>query len=194
MKYFGEEGKEILIKDLFYGSLPAFQHDPIITLIDKCLEVGVSDIKQIAYVLATAYHESVRFKHKVEIGKGRAHSYGRPISIWRKTFNAFYGRGWVQLTWLGNYGQFTARLSAITGREIDLINNPDLIVKDDEINAYITVVGMKEGLFTGKKLDDYIGEDVGDDYEGARRIVNGTDKKALIAGYARKFEEALRYG
>ena len=190
MKHFGTEGKEYLIKNLFYGSLPAWQENPLIVLVDKCLEVGVTDIKQIAYVLATAYHESGRFKHKSEIGRGKGRSYGRLIQVWGGKRDAYYGRGWVQLTWLGNYGQFTARLSAITGQEIDLINDPDLITKRDDINAYITVVGMKEGLFTGKKLDDYLGND----YNNARRIVNGMDKHDLIASYAKKFEEALRYG
>lgn len=190
MKHFGEIGKQILIDDLFYGSLPSWQADPLVTLVDKCLEVGMTDIKQIAYVLATAYHESGRFKYKEEYGKGAGRDYGASTLVWRNRREAFYGRGWVQLTWLGNYGQFTAILSALTGRKIDLINHPELIYENDEINSYIIVVGMKEGLFTGKKLADYLG----DDYEGARRIVNGTDKAAQIAGYAKKFEEALRYG
>jgi len=190
MKHFGNEGREYLIKNLFYGSLPDWQANPLIMLVDKCLEVGVTDIKQIAYVLATAYHESGRFRFKEEIGKGNGRSYGRLIQVWGGKRDAYYGRGWVQLTWLGNYGQFTARLSAITGKEIDLINKPELITQRDDINAYITVVGMKEGLFTGKKLSDYLG----DDYNNARRVVNGMDKHDLIASYAKKFEEALRYG
>lgn len=190
MEYFGDKGRQYLIDHLFYGSLPTWQEDPLVLLIEKCLEVGVDDIKQIAYVLATAYHESNRFKAKEEYGQGRGRPYGNQSYIWSNKKDSFHGRGWVQLTWLGNYGQFTARLSVVTGEEIDLINNPELILERDDINAYITVVGMKEGLFTGKALSDYLG----DDYINARRIVNGTDKASLIAGYARKFEEALRYG
>jgi len=49
---------------------------------------------------------------------------------------------------------------------------------------------MKDGIFTGKKLSDYISS-AGVDYE-ARRIINGSDKQQLIAGYARKFESILR--
>ena len=190
MKHFGEKGKAILIKDLFYGSLPAFQHDPLVTIVDKCLEAGVTDIKQIAYVLATAYHESGRFKYDEEIGKGGNRQYSKPVYRYFNDTETYHGRGWVQLTWLGHYGKFSAILSALTGKMIDLINNPTMIQENDEINAYITVVGMKQGLFTGKKLDDYLGND----YVNARRIVNGTDKAGLIAGYASKFEEALRYG
>jgi len=190
MQYFGDEGRQLLIDKLFYGSLPSWQADPMVLLVDKCLELDVTNAKHIAYVLATAYHESNRFKAKEEYRKGRGRSYGQPVHIWSNKKSSFHGRGWVQLTWLGNYGQFTARLSAITGKEIDLINNPEIILNDDQINAYITVVGMKEGLFTGKSMSDYLGND----YTAARRVVNGTDKAAQIAGYARIFEEALRHG
>jgi hypothetical protein len=48
-------------------------------------------------------------------------------------------------------------------------------------------------MFTGKNLADYI-RPGSIDYRNARRIVNGTDKANRIAGYAKKFEEALRKG
>lgn len=193
MKYFGEEGREYLIDNLFYGSLPEFQSEPLLILVDKCLEQDVVDVEQIAYVLATAYHESNRFKAKEEYRKGMGKRYGIQNWIWNNKKLSYHGRGWVQLTWLGNYGQFTARLSHVLGEPVDLINHPDIILEDDAINAYITVVGMKEGLFTGRAMKDYIsGDEV--DYVNARRVVNGTDKASLIAGYAKHFEEALRYG
>ena len=178
---------ELLKKDLFYGSLPDWQKAPIETLINICLEQGMGG-KHIAYVLATAYHESDRFKTKEEYRKGHGRKYGTRLPVWNHVSTSYHGRGWVQLTWLGNYAQFSARLSALSGEEVDLVNNPDLIINNDKINAYITVVGMKEGLFTGKKLSDYA------DYVAMRRVVNGTDKAAKIAEYAEKFEEALKYG
>ena len=54
------------------------------------------------------------------------------------------------------------------------------------IAAQILVRGCCEGWFTGKKLSDYL-----PDYVQARRVVNGLDKAALIAGYARSFEAAF---
>lgn len=193
MKYFGDKGRQYLVDNLFYGSLPKFQADPLILLVDKCLELEVLDVEHIAYVLATAYHESNRFKAKEEYRQGIGKRYGEFNWLWSNKKERYHGRGWVQLTWLGNYGQFTARLSSITGKEIDLVNHPEIILKDDNINAYITVVGMKEGLFTGKKLNDYINKG-NVNYKEARRTVNGVDKAELIASYANKFEEALRYG
>jgi hypothetical protein len=50
---------------------------------------------------------------------------------------------------------------------------------------------MLEGWFTGKRLADYI-QGSRCDYLDARRIVNGMDRAAPIAGYARAFEAILR--
>ena len=55
----------------------------------------------------------------------------------------------------------------------------------------IMLEGMKQGWFTGRKLSDYIYQSK-KDYVSARRIINGTDKANLIAGYADTFEKALR--
>jgi putative chitinase len=50
--------------------------------------------------------------------------------------------------------------------------------------------GMIKGMFTGRKLSDYFNA-TANDAEGARKIVNGTDKKALIAGYHKNFMDAV---
>jgi hypothetical protein len=51
--------------------------------------------------------------------------------------------------------------------------------------------GMRRGLFTGKKLSDYIDGDRCD-YKNARRIINGLDKWELIQQYAQTLEPTLR--
>jgi hypothetical protein len=50
--------------------------------------------------------------------------------------------------------------------------------------------GMRNGIFTGKKLNTYINGTTCD-YINARRIINGTDKASLIKGYAVNFEACL---
>jgi len=50
---------------------------------------------------------------------------------------------------------------------------------------------MANGSYTGKKLSDYI-NDQKCDFAGARRIVNGTDKKDEIAAIAQKFLSCLQ--
>ena len=52
-------------------------------------------------------------------------------------------------------------------------------------------VGMRKGLFTGKKLGDYIGAS-GCDYKNARRIINGVDQAGADCGYATTIEGILR--
>ncbi len=49
---------------------------------------------------------------------------------------------------------------------------------------------MIQGMFTGKKLSDYFNAAI-DDPVGARRIISGTDKAQLIAGYHKNFPNAI---
>lgn len=125
-----------------------------------------------AYILATAWHETAHTMQPIpEFGKGAGKSYG----------TTYYGRGYVQLTWQVNY----ARASKIVGA--DLVAHPDLALRPD-IAGQILINGMTAGWFTGKKLSDF----APGDYYNMRRIVNGMDRAALIAGYAEAFELALK--
>lgn len=101
----------------------------------------------------------------------------------------FLGRGYVQITGRTNY----ERAAAATG--YPLVGNPDLTMRPD-IAAEILRSGMVEGWFTGKSLSDYLPDAVGtrEQFKQARRIINGTDKDDLIAGYALDFQAALIAG
>ena len=59
-----------------------------------------------------------------------------------------------------------------------------------EISLFILVDGMKRGVFTGMKLDDYI-SDEGVDFFNARKTVNSTDKAKLIETYAMNWQTQL---
>jgi predicted chitinase len=140
---------------------------------------------QTAYVLATAYWESWRTMEPVEEAY---HLAGRVADMdgWRQRNLRYYpwhGRGFVQLTWESNYKRLSERLG------LDLTSDPRVVMQPD-ISAQILVIGMQEGLFTGKKLADYVTLQRSD-YVGARRIVNGTDKAQAIAEIAREYEAAL---
>lgn len=172
----------LVTDSLFYGSLPAFQSEPMKALIDQGLNWEMST-QDTAYVLATSYHETQRYKYMSEIGEGKGHPYGEPIALRSGKYVAYYGRGFVQLTWLQNY----LEMERVLG--INMVDNPD-VVTEPKVAADVIWHGMVHGTFTGKKLSDYI-NDSGADYENARRVVNGTDQSALIAGYAREFEQAL---
>lgn len=148
---------------------------------------GDGDNRKLAYVLATAWHETGRFKWLKEIWgptaaqkryEGRA-DLGNTVA---GDGARFMGRGLVQITGRRNYTDWGRRLG------LDLLKEPQLAEHLD-VAARILVEGMMKGTFTGLKLADYIGAKA--DYKEARRVVNGTDKASLIAGYAVKFESAL---
>jgi hypothetical protein len=62
---------------------------------------------------------------------------------------------------------------------------------EHEISAHVLFDGMVYGWFTGVGLPKYFNATI-EDPQQARRIVNGTDKMDLIAGYYWKFKKALK--
>lgn len=178
--------------DLFYGSLPSWQKEPVDRIISEGLRRDQS-IPRISYALATGYHETARWKYDEEIGKGRGRDYGRPVMLIRGVYVSYHGRGDPQLTWLQNYARMSCALTLEHGRPINLVENPEL-AKLPEYSAMILWEGMVRGMFTGKNLADYFSGNK-KDYRGARRIINGTDKAKKITRYAEMFETALvRHG
>lgn len=178
-------------KELFFNSLPAWQKDPLDAIMDEWERLD-RHITECAYLMATAYHESGRFKYDEEIGKGAGKKYGEEIFLSSSKTVAFYGRGWPQHTWLTNYAKLSVRATLAFGKEMDFVNKPDAINASDEVQAWAMWECMISGLWTGKNFADYKNAEGVLDYFEARRIVNGTDRADLIAGYARKFEEALK--
>ncbi|GJM01975.1 MAG: hypothetical protein DHS20C08_04760 [Rhodomicrobium sp.] len=167
---------------VFKGSLSEKQVEGL----DILLNIWEDDFSSypdefLAYCLGTTYHETARTMQPIrEYGRGRGRKYGRPDP---KTGQTYYGRGFVQLTWLFNYARAGRKLS------MDLISKPDKVMIP-EVAATILYRGCIEGWFTTKKLSDYITE-TSCNYRQARRIVNGMDKATLIAGYAKKFAKAI---
>ena len=138
-------------------------------------------LRQVAYMLATAKHETANtFAPIEEYGKGKGLPYGKPD---RKTGLVYFGRGYVQLTWVKNY----QTMGTVLG--LPLYTQPDLALRYD-VAYKIMSYGMTHGTFTGVGLIRYINEGK-TDYQNARKIINGTDKADLIAGYASAIEQML---
>ncbi|SKA81139.1 Predicted chitinase [Thiothrix eikelboomii] len=149
----------------------------------------------VAYLLATAHHESDKFRSYREYGdadyfkkmydiEGSRPKKARELGNLTPGDGAkFAGGGPSQLTGRKNYQKQGNKLG------LDLLNNPELAARDD-IAARILVRGMIDGDFTGKKLSHYFTAETYD-FWGARRMINGTDKAALIAGYAEHYLQAL---
>jgi putative chitinase len=178
----------------FGGSLTQGQVDGLNVLLDKA-PAGM-DVRQLAYCLATSWHETARTMQPIKEHGGSAYFTrmydirGDRPHVARALGNVnpgdgakFAGRGFVQITGRRNM--------ALAGQllDIDLIGNPDLALRP-EFAAPILYEGMSEGWFTGKKLSDYFNATT-DDPVNARRIVNGTDRAQLIAGHHRDFLSAL---
>lgn len=147
-------------------------------------------LNDLAYILATTYHETAsRMQPIAEYGKGKGRKYG----VKGKYGQVPYGRGYVQLTWDFNYEKADKEL----GLKGALLKNFELALSP-KVAVQILFVGMAEGWFTGKKLRDFIDTiDEPDDedkkeYEGGRKVINGVDKKTLIATYAVVFEKGLK--
>ena len=186
---------------LKFGSLSQEAVDNINLIVETCEKYGLT-YPQTAYLLATTYHETAHtFKPIEEYGKGKGRKYGTIYTntegvkygiagsggdtyLYSDYPNLYYGRGHTQNTWLDNYKYIKQR----TGVDVD--NNPNLLL-DSKLSAEVTVLAMKEGWYTSKKLSDYI-NDKKKDLLGARRIVNGNDKAKQIADIAVVMEKALR--
>jgi len=185
--------KEIFLEKIkpMFGKLNQEQADAF-NLLMKSYPTDVP-LTWVAYALATTFHETAQTMQPVtEYGpKSYFAKYDAGTKIGKALGNTqpgdgyrYRGRGFVQLTGRSNY----EKMSRLTNE--DLIREPDL-AKNFDTARKILRVGMTKGLFTGKKVGDYL-TPTKTDYVNARRIINGTDKAELIAGYARKFEAALK--
>lgn len=151
---------------------------------------GLLPLPWCAYTLATEYHETGKRMQPVREGFDVS-------DTWRRKnlrYYPWYGRGEVQLTWEKNYAFATKRLRELGHDDVDLVANPDQAL-DQRVSTLIMIHGMLEGWFTGKKLRDYLPNNpTREQYRNARRIINGTDRADLVAGYAMEFEHALKEG
>lgn len=164
---------------VFRGTMTQSQVNGINALLDMCEQLGVTDPRYIAYILATAFHETAQTMQPIaEYGKGRGYLYGKPGADGQIA----YGRGFVQTTWAYNYEK-TDRELGLGGK---LIANYELLITDTDLAARAAITGMRDGWYTDKKLGDYFTPHI-TDFLDARRIINGMDCAALIAGYARNF-------
>lgn len=170
-------------QNLFDGSLSQDAVNGINAIISAFDRYGDGNVRHLAYCLATAQHETGRFRWLREIWgptaaqrryEGRADLGNNQAGDGKR----FMGRGYVHITGRRNYADWSRRLG------VDLVGNPDL-AEDSTIAARVLVEGVIKGTFTGKKLADYAS------FTDMRRTVNGTDKAALIAGYASDFLAAL---
>lgn len=187
---------------LFKGSITPAQIEGMNAIFDYWdANLATADRRWLAYILATAFHETAYTMQPVR--ETLATSDSRAVEILETAFAAgrlswvkmpywradedgksWLGRGLVQLTHRRNY----EAMSEVTG--IDLVAHPDRAM---EMAPAVTILieGMLRGSFTSHRLSDHLNEER-EDWVNARRIVNGTDRAEKLAEYGRTFLAAMR--
>jgi putative chitinase len=182
---------------LFGGRLSASQVRGLGVLLDRFdSHRPKPDMRAMAYMLATAHHETGRTMQPIRERGGQAYMKrmydvtGARPALARRMGNTrpgdgerYCGRGFVQLTWKANYKLAGEKLG------LDLLADPDLAM-DAGTAARILIAGMEDGWFTGRRLADHFTL-TKSDWRGARRIINGLDRADMIKGYALAYHAAL---
>ncbi|MBU0524220.1 MAG: hypothetical protein KKC24_16120 [Gammaproteobacteria bacterium] len=162
-------------------------------------------IYELSYMFATARHEAYNYtiaeyfsaapeigpvsyfdKYDPVLAASAAHrerAIGNGNTVQGDGFK-YRGRGLVHLTWKNNYQKAKDYFG------IDFVGSPEEAAGFKN-SVPIMIWGMKEGIFTNQKLGTYVNNTT-KDYQGARKVINGSDQKVLIASYATKFEAILR--
>jgi putative chitinase len=185
MRLFDREAYFNEVRDpLFGGALQQVQVDGQLVLLAvweyQAGGTPMTDMRWLAYMLATAYHET-GYQMWPNTEKG-SDDYLQGQDYW-----PYIGRGLVHLTWEDNYRYASAALGLVDDR--DLVEHPEYAL-DSLIASRVMFRGMAEGWFTSRKLGQYF-NDTTDDPLNARQIVNGNDKDELIRDYHLEFLDAL---
>ncbi len=204
-----------------FGPLDQEQTDGLTYLLDAIeRDTHLERITWPAYMLATVRRETANTFQPIHEYGGHAYfvkRYGSQTAVGKRLGNetpedgaTYAGVGDVQLTGKHNfekaedalreqYPELVADFEARTGRTFDLTVGDQPNDEDDPANAgdpaiayAIMSYGMRTGMFTGEKLDDYL-DVFSPDYVHARRIINSLDHAAEIAGDARRFEAILTH-
>lgn len=183
---------------LFGGTFSQEQVEGIDAIIDRWEASGLTDLRWLAYILGTTYHETAKTMQPIEeFGKGKGRDYGKKLKMgagpgkripYTLPDKLYFGRGHTQNTWYENYQRLT-KGAKVQGKDWDFLNNPELLLQM-EPSIWATYFAMQVGLYTGKKLADYF-NDKKEDWVNARKIINGLDKAEAIGEFGRKFMGAL---
>ena len=194
------------IRPAFGNRLSQPQVDGMQAILDAARANKVTDVHHVAHVLAhvrretggymSPIKETVYPSHKnknptdAEVMQRLERAWARGQLRWvKKPYwrDGAFGRGPLQITHWKNYEKIGQAIG------VDLRGKPDLAL-DPTVGGKIAVIGMRDGLFTGKKLSDYSFPAALDasPKNNPRRIVNGQDgSDAEVAKFHRQFHAAL---
>ncbi|NJR37744.1 MAG: hypothetical protein HC781_01560 [Leptolyngbyaceae cyanobacterium CSU_1_4] len=131
-----------LIASLTGGGVPSAD-EAVRLILAECQKQGITDPNQIAYILATAQHESDHFQTLTEYDSGEQYEGWADLGNTQPGDGArFKGRGFVQISGRDNYEKY----SKLTGT--DLIADPTK-AEDPGIAAFIWCMALRRGALRG---------------------------------------------
>ncbi len=143
-------------------------------IVKTCLANGVTDDGQIAYILATAEHETGKYAHMVEQG---SRAYFQYLEGRRDIGNdqpgdgyKYRGRGYVQVTGKLTYGMWSKKLG------IDAVATPEKLA-EPRYAAQTLVIGMRDGMYANRKPISFYCNGSKRDFYNARSMINGDKGK-----------------
>lgn len=159
----------------------------------------ISDIRTLAYVLATFRHETNgTFRPMAEYGSPEMLEarYGPETRIGRALGNTepgdgarWRGRGFIQVTGRRNYQRVNQALG-LGGTPDDVVADPERMLRPG-VAFRVAIWAINDGAFTSRKLSDFVTAEKAD-YVNARKVINGLDHAQPIAADALKFEQMLK--
>lgn len=181
----------------FPGKLTAGQVNGMTVILDAFERSGYTDPRDLAYMLATPIIETgwtmqpikerggaAYFKRMYDIEGERPKKARELGNIHPGDGVKFCGMGFVQSTGRGNARKLTKLVKEIFGDDVNFEETPERLM-EPKYAAAALIVGLERGIFTGKKLSDYL-RSTPPDWKNARRTVNGLDRADEIAGYAKQ--------
>lgn len=194
---------------LFAGKLTQDQVSGIEAILNEWEKSGKDDPRWLAYILATAHHETgARF---APIEENLNYSAKRLTQVWPKRFpsiaaagpyannperlaNSVYG-GRMGNSEPGSGFRYRGRgFVQITGKDnyakYGLADNPEA-ASENATAAHIIVDGMINGRFTGLTLRAYFNE-TSDNPLGARKIINPDANGVKIAAEYERYLKAIK--
>jgi hypothetical protein len=178
-------------------------------LLDSARSGGITHLRRIAYVLATAQHGAQFGAHLEEranvTGSDGADGYferyepGTPQGTAlgntdRGDGQRFRGRGFVHIKGRASYALWSQRLGLpdqlLRGIPVPFFIAHPAALAQPNVAAQTLVRGMRDGLFTGTALGYYV-NDKKTDFYSARRVVSGTAHAREVADTAAAFARAI---
>ncbi len=169
---------------MFGGKLSDLQLECINLILDECEVNDVGDLRHIAFIFATAYHFTDNPHNSEQQILTPAIERGASFTLKGMAVYPYYSRGYCIIRGKHLYRRESERTTH------DLIYDPDLLLIPS-IASNSIVYGMANGVYFGRRLDQFISGKMAD-YNKASRVVGDIKNRFAVSKLAVRFEYWLR--